>query len=220
MTGDDSAIDTLRIGRVSREQLDEASELLAQAFADESFFTFLLCGERERRVRALRPFFRSVVVSLLPFGEIHGALLEGRLVGVGVRIPPDQMPLRGRPLLRVMLRQVPGILRMIMVCPRGRRLLSAGRTIEAGQPSGRPYWYLMYLAVEPAFRRRGIATRLAREVIDRADAAQVGCYFETTGEGTVALYRRLGFEVIGEGRPLPDGPMGWRLWREPRPVGP
>lgn len=217
MTGDATMSDGPTIGRVTAEQVDEAAEILAEAFADEAFFTYLLQAERSRRVRAMRPFFRSVVASLLPFGEIHSAEVEGQLVGVGVRIPPEHFPMSRGWELKVALRQVPGIIRMIAVCPAAVRLLTAGRAIEAGQPRGRSYWYLMYLGVDRRFRRQGIATRLAREVIGRADAARVGCYFETTGEGTVALYRRLGFEVIGEGRPLAGGPVGWRLWRDPEP---
>jgi hypothetical protein len=32
----------------------------------------------------------------------------------------------------------------------------------------------------------------------------------------VQLYRRHGFEVIGEYRPGRDGPLNWAMWREPQ----
>jgi len=204
------------IGRVSRDRVDEAAGVLAEGFADEAFFTFLLDADRDRRVRAMRPFFRSVVRSVLPFGEVHSAEVDGRLVGVAVRIPPERFPMGRVSQLRVGLRQMPGILRMVTICPGARRLLAAGRAIEAGQPTGSPCWYLMYVSVDRRHRRRGIATSLAKEVVHRADAAGVGCYLETTSETTVALYRKLGFRVVDEGRPLPDGPLGWRLWRDPQ----
>ena len=44
----------------------------------------------------------------------------------------------------------------------------------------------------------------------------MGCYFETSGEGRMALYRRLGFEVRDTIEPLPGGPTMWSMWREPR----
>jgi ribosomal protein S18 acetylase RimI-like enzyme len=71
------------------------------------------------------------------------------------------------------------------------------------------------VGVHPSFRRRGVATALAKFVIDQADADGVGCYLETYGDGTEALYRRLGFEVRDRWEVGPGAPLARTMWREP-----
>ncbi len=43
-------------------------------------------------------------------------------------------------------------------------------------------------------------------------------FLETSTETNVALYRRHGFEVIGEYWVRPDSPPSWAMWREPAPL--
>lgn len=70
-------------------------------------------------------------------------------------------------------------------------------------------------AVDPKARRRGVAAALAAEVIGLADSEGVGCYLETFGPQTKALYERRGFVVRKQFRPREDAPQGWLLWRSP-----
>lgn len=77
------------------------------------------------------------------------------------------------------------------------------------------YWYLAFVGVDPARRRQGIASALARFVMGRADETGAGCYLDTFGEGTKKLYLGHGFEILGEVKPFEDGPVGYRMWREP-----
>ena len=60
------------------------------------------------------------------------------------------------------------------------------------------------LAVDPVFFRRGLATRLLRELFARErDATR---FTVSTGFGNqpaVSLYERFGFRVVGEDEPAP-----------------
>lgn len=68
--------------------------------------------------------------------------------------------------------------------------------------SGRPWAIIENVVVEPTWRRRGIASRMLREAVDRAAAA--GCYkvqllSDRKREGAHRLYGALGFEPLAHG---------------------
>ena len=66
-----------------------------------------------------------------------------------------------------------------------------------------PEWELDNLAVIPAFRRRGIARHLLRELLRRAQAAGVEAVFlevRASNQAARALYETAGFERCGRRR--------------------
>ena len=105
---------------------------------------------------------------------------------------------------------------MLVAFPQAVRVFPRMAHAQRHHPSDRPHWYLWCVGVHPAYRRRGVASALARFVIDDADAAGVGCYLETYGDGTEALYRRLGFEVQDRWEFEPGAPLARTMWREPQ----
>jgi len=62
-------------------------------------------------------------------------------------------------------------------------------------------WHLMNVAVDPALRRRGIATALLSELLARIDdgsgSAQLTLEVRPTNAGAIALYERFGFRSAG-----------------------
>ena len=227
--GSDSATQQVgsRVGTVTTDdgivirRLDQASsgrvaDLFALAFVDEPIFSSVLDCRPRRRRRLLAPFFHALVRGHLPYSELHGAFLDGRLVGCGLRVPPGHWPLSRREAMRSTLCEGLGLIPVFMVRPGALRVFMTGmREIERRHPDDPPHWYLNYMGVHPWFRRQGVATRLARFVIDQADRAGHGCYVETGGEGTRELYLRLGFEIRDTFKPTPGLPWMWTLWRDP-----
>lgn len=59
-------------------------------------------------------------------------------------------------------------------------------------------YYLGYIGTKPGARGRGYASRLIRDITDRADAHQCPVYLESSAGENMAFYRRLGFEVQGQ----------------------
>lgn len=53
------------------------------------------------------------------------------------------------------------------------------------------------LGVDPAFQRQGIAARLLKVGLDRADSDGVPIYLEATPDGAL-MYPKFGFEKVGE----------------------
>jgi ribosomal protein S18 acetylase RimI-like enzyme len=79
-----------------------------------------------------------------------------------------------------------------------------------------PHWYLNVIATLPDHQGRGLGARALAPVLERCDAERMPAYLESSNPRNMTLYRRHGFEEIGDTIDLPDGPSLWPMWREPR----
>ncbi len=79
-----------------------------------------------------------------------------------------------------------------------------------------PHWYLGMLATDPAHQGRGHGSAVLQPTLDRCDEDGLPAYLESSKESNLAYYRRHGFEVQRELRPIASGPAVWLMWREPR----
>jgi ribosomal protein S18 acetylase RimI-like enzyme len=212
--------DRITVERLDPSSYREALDVLALSWTDEPVLSHVLDGTPRRRLRVLRPFLWSGFMSYPGAIEVHGARLDGRLVGVGVRYPPGRWPVTRREELRGWVWGILGTLPMLVAFPQARRSFGSMNALQSHHPRDTPHWYLWCMGVHPSFRRRGVASALARFVTAQADAAGVGCYTETFGDKTEALYRGFGFEVRERLEVLPGAPMARTMWRDPRPSEP
>lgn len=200
---------------LNRTTLGQIGRVATEAFADDAFFSFLLPEERARR-RGLDIFFRSMVAAVGPRAVVQGARgPDGRLLGVAAFVPPGAWPLP----VGAQLRQLWGAL--VAMIPRPRALVDGSRylfAIERIHPK-EDHWYLLLLAVDPAAQRGGIGGALQEQVYPGADEGGLDSYLETQKEANLAYYRRFGYEVEQELRPVKAGPPLWTLRRAPRPPG-
>lgn len=73
-----------------------------------------------------------------------------------------------------------------------------------------PHWYLPAIGVEPMFQGKGYASALLAQGVEVCDGAHVAAYLEATNPVNIPLYKRFGFEVVGEiqaGSSIPIFPM-------------
>ncbi|MFJ8183096.1 GNAT family N-acetyltransferase [Streptomyces sp. NPDC096105] len=106
------------------------------------------------------------------------------------------------------------------VDPDNERVELIGRLTAGVHPQDRAHEYLWMIGVVPGRQGEGLGTALIGSVLDRCDREARAAYLEASSERSVRLYRRLGFEPTGEPLRLPDGPLMYPMWREPRPSGP
>jgi GNAT superfamily N-acetyltransferase len=206
------------VDRLAASESHAAAALLGRSFAGERMISYLLRGVApDARAAALEPLFRAMLRTFAPHGELHAARLESRLVGVGIRVPPGAYPPSLSSRLAMMIRLIPVMARMALGTWSTWEVYKVFARLERLHPR-EAHWYLIWVGVEPQLQRQGVGTRLAQEVTGLADAHGMPCYLETFGEGTAALYRKHGFVVRDELRPIADGPEGWTLWRPARPV--
>ena len=192
---------------------DEAAllgQVLADAFAEDPVFTWLISPQLHGRDNRLRSFFTSMSRGYLRQGK--PCYLTSDASAAALWAAPGAWAM---PLSQVILEAAPNGLAF------RRRLLRALRTqlqierLHAGQST--PHWYLGYLGTRRGRQGRGLGTQMLREVLAGADTDGVPAYLESSNERNLPLYGRNGFRVVGELQALGHGPTIWRMWREPQP---
>ena len=61
-----------------------------------------------------------------------------------------------------------------------------------------PHWYLPLIGVDPAYQGKGHGDALMAFALDRCDRDKLPAYLESTNPRNMSLYRRHGFEALGE----------------------
>jgi GNAT superfamily N-acetyltransferase len=197
-------VEGLEICATSENDIREAAEVLARAFAVDPTFAWMLPDERSRP-RRLRRFFRTELRhESLRQGAVELARIDGRAAGVAVWFPPGTWN-------ATQLGAVPGYIRAF-----GRRLGVAASFMTTAvrvHPHEQPHWYLAFIGVEPSLTGRGVGAALLRSRLERCDQEGVGAYLESSNPENVPLYEHFGFAVTGA-LDLPDGaPVVAAMWR-------
>ncbi|KUL37319.1 puromycin N-acetyltransferase [Streptomyces sp. NRRL F-4489] len=105
--------------------------------------------------------------------------------------------------------------RLAEICgDRARASAEAEAAMRPHRPAG-PVWFLGSAGVDPAWQGRGLGAAVIRPGLRAAEQAGVPAFLETSDEGNVRFYERLGFAVTAA-YPLPGGgPRTWAMTREP-----
>lgn len=189
------------------DRLAEASRVVAAAFAEDPFTTYLYSGSS--RWRGYVWANEVGLKAALTCGCTYIASASG-IGGVAAFIPPGRYPIpwwveawlyRAGPLrvpLMTMLRAIRSFAAVSRVHPR------------------EPHWYLQTLAVRPDRQRQGVGSFLIGSTLERADRDALPVYLETTKDVNLAYYRRFGFEVVEELSVGGGAPPVWTMLRAPR----
>lgn len=171
---------------------------LAAAFHDDPIFAWCFRDPTRRR-EILPSWFAAVLDANLAHQQIH---TTSDVVAGAVWVPPDatEDEQLGETLCTVAEEY-------------GERLASIFERMDAVHPH-EPHHYLFLLGTRPEWQGCGIGSALLRPVLERCDRDGVPAYLEATTEDNQRLYRRCGFELIGE-IAFPGGPSLWPMWREP-----
>jgi len=78
-----------------------------------------------------------------------------------------------------------------------------------------PHWYLPLVGVDPHAQGRGLGGALMRHALAQSDAAGLPAYLESSNPRNISLYRRHGFEALGEIQ-VGAGPLVTPMLRSPR----
>jgi ribosomal protein S18 acetylase RimI-like enzyme len=79
-----------------------------------------------------------------------------------------------------------------------------------------PHWYLGVVGVRADRQGEGLGGRVIRAILDDPIAAGDPAYLVTATERNLAIYRRLGFEIVAE-TDIRGGPHLWGMWRPVQP---
>jgi len=200
---------SLAVRTARRDEAALLGEVLADAFAQDPVFAWLIPPQLRNRDGRLRTFFTSMSRGYLRRG--NPCYLTGDASAAALWAAPGGWAM---PLSQIILEAVPSALAF------RRNLLRALRTqlqierLHAGQSA--PHWYLGYLGVRSDRQGQGLGTQMLQEVLAGLDDDGVPAYLESSNERNLPLYERSGFRVVGDIAALGRGPTIWRMWREPQ----
>ncbi|HEY2552461.1 MAG TPA: GNAT family N-acetyltransferase [Streptosporangiaceae bacterium] len=190
---------------------DEAAllgEVLADAFAGDPVFEWLIPPTVPGRESRMRTFFTSMSRGYLRHGK--PCYLSSDASAAALWAAPGAW---GMPLSQVILEAAPSWLAFRGGLLRALRTQSQIASLHARQ--SQPHWYLGYLGTRSGRQGQGLGTQMLQEVLAGADADGVPAYLESSSQRNLPLYERNGFHVVGELQALGHGPTIWRMWREP-----
>ena len=192
---------------------DEAAllgEVLADAFAEDPVFAWLIPPQLRGRDNRLRTFFTSMSRGYLRRGK--PCYLTGDVSAAALWAPPGGWVM---PLSQIILEAAPSAVAFRRGLLRALRTQLQIERLHTGQ--SRPHWYLGYLGTRGDRQGQGLGTQMLREVLAGLDIDGVPAYLESSSERNLPLYERNGFCVVGELQALGHGPTIWRMWRESQP---
>ncbi len=183
----------------------EAGSLLARGLQDNPMTTAVFrCGAEERFAINDRIFRALLKMRMEPILYAH---VEGPMIGVVAASPPNQCRpsfLEGPPM-------IPAVLRM---GPRHLRRFSEWTSALSKFDPTEPHWHLGPVAVDLAWRGKGVGSALMAAFIDKMDQRGDYAYLEADRPENVTVYRRFGFELMSESDLL--GAHNWFMDRRPR----
>ncbi len=183
--------------KATATDVSHVSKTLALAFFDDPVIGWIIGDASERR-RLLPGFFTAIASSYLAYDETYVSGDQAAAVWAPPGAEDDEE-------LPESLGAAAGAY--------SERLFEILRLLDEHHPA-EPHNYLFLLGTRPERQGHGLGSSLMIPVLDASDRERVPAYLEATSERNRGLYRRHGFEVVGE-IALPDGPNLWPMWREP-----
>jgi ribosomal protein S18 acetylase RimI-like enzyme len=152
-----------------------------------------------------------------------GVLIEAYAAGGTVDVVrDDEGSIAGAALWKLDDRSLPyseaptiGGLLMALVGPQAAITRGGALRVFSERKPEPPYHYLQFLAVHPDHQGRGFGRHLVAAGQQRAAAAGVPVYLESTNPANLGFYRAMGLTQVGTFDLQPDGPPAFCLRWDP-----
>jgi ribosomal protein S18 acetylase RimI-like enzyme len=179
-------------------------DVLTKAFMDDPVACWLF-PEVGRRGRLQAHYYRPLLTH--PAAE---AYLAGRREGTSIwlTLAAGQTLYEERP-------DAPEAGQWAVFGENGARLLALGQALAPRHPDREPHLYLPCMGVLGGRQGAGLGSAMLRHRLERADADGLAAYLEASSPRSRALYRRHGFEDLGQPVRVADSPLLWPMWRPP-----
>jgi ribosomal protein S18 acetylase RimI-like enzyme len=190
--------------------VEQAAELISQAFVDDPLCAFMLPLKRTR-VKTLNKFFRAY--GTVNIQNQRGFGVGEPLKGVAFWLEPAKAD------ISVNLKSLGLFIPLLFTFyPIGyfRAQTIIKQTDQLHQKyANESHYYLDNIGVLPREQGKGISSRLIRPFLDKADEEKVSVYTDTVTWKNVSLYEHFGFERVEE---CAIGKTGITVWALRRPV--
>jgi ribosomal protein S18 acetylase RimI-like enzyme len=186
-----SAIENLYLGLWCMRKADISDkpivlDILTRSFDGNKSVNYVVKQDRNRvdRIRKLMDYSFNVC------NEIGEVWLSDDLEACALILFPDKKRLS----FRAMLREIKLALSVIGIS-RVNAVLKREAMIKANHPQ-EPFVYLWFIGVAPQHQGKGLGCALMQEVIQLSEERKRSIYLETSVEGNLSFYKKLGFEIF------------------------
>jgi GNAT superfamily N-acetyltransferase len=193
------------VSPASREDLPALVDALHAGFAGDPVFRWMFEGDRFDEL--LRGWLEMVVGVAVERGP---ALLADDDAGAAVWTDLG-VELAGEAELATVAAYLDAA-----VGPRGAEVLGALGAVGAHKPAEPAPRTLVYVAVRPEARGRGLGAELIAPLLDASDADGAHAYLHSTNPETQPFYEARGFAPLASVPTADAGPAITPMWREPR----
>lgn len=201
--------------QLDRSQIAIASEIAAQAFADDPVFNYLIPDDPELRFQALTWLTSKAIAYCIHYRHVY---TTSDLQGIAAWLPPGAFSSHPLGLLQMALQlQLYALPSKVGWNRLGRwlNLLSVTEQAHQQDMGDLPHWYLGMMVVHPNFQGQGVGSRLLRPILQQASDRGLACYLATFTEQAVCFYQKNGFEIVRNQKIAPDAPPFWALKLNP-----
>ena len=185
---------------------DRVVATIVDAFHRDPLWAWI-CPDPLRRREQHAEIFRLYVESALPN---EGVWMADETASAAAVFTPPGLPELSE---RAETRLEPLITERLG--PHAPAVLETFERFEAATPTDPPFFYLSFLATDPASRGRGLGMGLLAELIELAGREGRPIYLESTNPANNPRYERLGFEERSRFATPDDLHTVTTMWREP-----
>jgi ribosomal protein S18 acetylase RimI-like enzyme len=170
------------------DELDRACAVIGLAFADNPSTLATVRGDGRRAERTMRRVVRVAKLTR-PASHVLVADQSGEVVGVlnATPWPRCQLSVAQR------LRMAPALARALATAlPSAAKMMVA----RARHDPGTAHWHIGPIAVHPEHQGKGVGTALLGAFCAETEATGLPAFLETDVDRNVALYHKVGFEIV------------------------
>ncbi|MGV2830463.1 GNAT family N-acetyltransferase [Myxosarcina sp. GI1(2024)] len=175
--------------KVSQAKISLAAKILARGFFDDPMLSFIFL-ERVNRLDALTAFFQVFLADTVRRGEV---LIAPNEAGAIAWYPSDIRLFDD--CFDEVLAELAEIITTFGGLEASERFEQIGSQAAKFEPK-QIHCEVMWIALVPEARGKGIGKDLLSPVLNYADKQQVGCYLVSSTLRNISFYQRQGFQQI------------------------
>ncbi|MBE9043398.1 GNAT family N-acetyltransferase [Pleurocapsales cyanobacterium LEGE 10410] len=192
--------------KVSQATIPLAAQILCRGFVDDPMLSFIFL-ETENKLDALAAFFQVFLADTVRRGEV---LIAPDEKGAIAWYPSDVKVFDDR--FEEVMAELAEVAITFGGLAAAERLEQIGKQGEKFEPK-QVHCEVLWIALIPEARGKGIGRDLLSPVVNYADEQQVGCYLVSSTPRNISFYQRQGFRQISS-IPTDSTLTLTRMWRD------
>jgi len=200
------------IRKLSLEDLKIATEIMVEAYQNDPLWLYLVPNEKKRD-NISRKFFKAFLMLQFDSWEYYG--VSSPLKGIALWKFPNPTKISTREKINVLLKS--GLIGFIFsrFILKYIKIIKIFNRMEAlhKKYAVKPHYYLSSIGVKPEYQGKGVASKLIKPILLKADQESRSVYLETLTPENVPIYQHFGFKTVERVEFPKENLTMWALYR-------